>query len=164
MLAAVSPLLVYNSWWFLTNTFMYFILALGVYCLLLVQEDKDPNPFYLFSSGVCFGIATLSVQYGTVFYIPLPFIWAYMINKKKWKKMSLIVTIGLLLPLSVWSVRNYNVFNSNYSGISSIIDIIPTHNSLLLFFRHILKIEHSLRSTSDNTVIDKIPVLKVFFD
>ncbi|MFH1287894.1 MAG: glycosyltransferase family 39 protein [bacterium] len=110
LLTAISPLLIYNSWWFLSNTFMYFILALGVY-LMLLPRDKLNLPVLL-GSGLCLGITTLSIQYGTAFYLPLPFIWLYFSRPKYWLKRSAIITLGIMIPLSIWITRNYYVYES----------------------------------------------------
>lgn len=120
LLTALSPLLIYNSWWFLTNTFMYFILAVGVY--LITLPSKISKPAIALSSGLCFGIATLSVQYGTALYLPLPFIWAYFARPEHWIKTAGIITLGIFIPVSAWMARNYIVYkkiiyNNTESGL-----------------------------------------------
>ncbi|MEW6088113.1 MAG: glycosyltransferase family 39 protein [bacterium] len=119
-LAAISPLLIYNSWWVLSNTFMYFTLALGVYLLTLPMEKLKP-PVFL-ACGLCIGLATLSVQYGTAFYFPLPFIWAYYKFPKNRLKNALLITLGIFIPVSIWMARNYIAFkkviyNNTESGV-----------------------------------------------
>ncbi|MDD5773544.1 MAG: glycosyltransferase family 39 protein [bacterium] len=120
LLTAFSPLLIYNSWWFLSNTFMYFLLALGVYLIILPKKDSNILTFAF--GGLFLGLTTLSLQYGTVFYFPLAFIWSYFVYPEKWLRTALIITIAMIIPVSIWMARNYKVYqrfiyNNTESGV-----------------------------------------------
>ena len=120
LLTAFSPFLIYNTWWFLSNTLMYLLLALGVYFIIL---PKDRSNYFTFAVGGLFlGLTTLSIQCGTVFYFPVAIIWAYFVYPKNWLKIASIITLAMIIPISIWMARNYKVYqrviyNNSESGV-----------------------------------------------
>ncbi|MBI5417853.1 glycosyltransferase family 39 protein [Candidatus Poribacteria bacterium] len=109
---ACDPLYIYLSGWFLTENlfipliiyFLYFILKYQLY---------DQKKHLLILAGVCLGLAALTRASLTVFPLFI-FMWSYIINyenkNKIWKEILILFGAAYLF-ISIWTFRNYMVFN-----------------------------------------------------
>ncbi len=87
--------------------------------LLFYLKNKESNATkYLFFAGVAFALSFLSKQYGLFILAPIGI--AILINKKQIIKKIVLLTIGFLIPISVF----YCYLSSNGAGFIAFINYI----------------------------------------
>lgn len=105
-LCCLYPPLIINTSQILTETLFTFFLLLGI---LLIISKKSLIKLML--SGAVFGLALLTRPF-LIFFFPFLYYWILSNNKYKTLKSMAVLTIGVLIILSPWTLRNYFELNS----------------------------------------------------
>lgn len=109
MLMAIYPYYIYISALFeYPQTF--FILLMAIFFILYYRFLGSNRYFLLFPSGLCLGVAALSVP-TVLIYIPL--VCLHLLSKSFVEsiKRLLVILIAISIPIGAWSVRNYAAYD-----------------------------------------------------
>lgn len=107
-IAALYPAFIIYSGMLYTETLFIFLLCLSVLYLLKIHEY--PSVKNLLIVGVSLGLGIL-IRPGILIFIPVILIWMLISSKEKKKNLMRFMAIFLIVVVVVspWTIRNYNV-------------------------------------------------------
>lgn len=117
--AAVYPPFIWMSGFLLTECLFSFLLISSL--LLFISALKSSSPSGILVTGIVLGVSSLVRAVGISFTLPLILVILFYCGSRYYKKgikMALLLTVGVILVVSPWLIRNYKVFHEPF-GLSA---------------------------------------------
>ena len=122
LIAAFYPIFIMYSSFLMTETLFIFLLCLSIFYLLKVQEE--PSVKNLLITGLLLGLTTLTRNV-IIGFMPFILIWMLLSSKEKKKNLMrfMAIFVIMMVVVSPWTIRNYNVHHefvlvSSNSGVN----------------------------------------------